>query len=413
MMRRLRPPGTGVDAPLWLIAGLMTVVGIVIGCSEDKNPIAFDQGPRGPYSIRPETLLVRSPVADIEMRPDVSSGVALSIFVGSDSLAETRGYVRFESIPDTTTIRRAYLRLFLKPGRGEPISIGVREVLGGKASWSASEIRFDNAPPSAPEPLDRVVDVPTEAVDPDTPFQLADLEIPISLVRRWAEFPDSNGGLEIFSDGGRGIARIVANNDVITNTSGLRIAAPALIMATDTTRTQIRIGSASADAYVIRDLRAEPTGSDPSAALGSAPAARALFRFDLTGLPPEISIVRATLSLHVRAGQFSTEDPLYLTAYEITSDWTEDASPESLTVASSAMDGRSFDDEESDTVDLELGSGVQSWIDGASVNRGILVRMGDEISRLRGLTFSTREDPDSLDRPSLRIVYVRTPDYRW
>lgn len=413
MKRGGRPSWIGTHGWRWSVAVALILLGAAAGCSEDRNPIAFEAGPRGQDTIRPETLLVRSPAADTEIRPEVSTAVGLSIFVGADSLAEARGFVRFESIPDTTTIRKAYLRLFLKPGRGEPISIGIREVLGGKESWTPSEVRFGNAPRTSPLVLDRIDDVPTEAVSPDEPFQLADLEIPLSMVRRWAELPDSNGGLEIFSGAGRGIARIVANNDVITNKAGLRIVAPALILATDTTLTQVRIGSVTADAYVIRDLRPAPAGSDRAAALRSAPAARALFRFDLSDLPPEISIVRATLSLRVGTGQFTEDDPLYLTAYEVSSDWTEEAPPESVTVVSTALSGRSFSDEESDTVELEVGSGVQSWVDGETENKGILVRMSDEISRMRSLEISMREDPDSLDRPSLRVVYIRAPEYRW
>ncbi len=402
-------------SPVWELpwtALALFIMGLAAGCSEDDNPLAFDRGPRGPYSIRPETLAVAAPAADLEYRPEVSTAVGQSLFVGRDSLAEASAFVRFESIPDTTTIRRAYLRLFLKPGRGDPITVAVQEVLGGKGSWNAVGIRWANAPTNLGEVLDRVEDCPTETVDPDTPFQLSDLEIPIALVRRWAALPDSNGGLRIFSEEGDGIARFVSSNDAITNTSGARIVAPALILATDSTLAQVRIGSAAADAFVMRDLRAPPGGSDPTAALQSAPAARVLMRFDLADLPPEASIIRATLGLRVPTGQFSAEDPLILSVYEIESDWSEAAPPESVTVGS-RIEVEELDDEASDTVELEVGVAVQSWVDRSLENRGILVRMGDEISVMRSLELSMREAPDSSDRPTLRIVFVRTPGYRW
>ena len=413
-MLNLPRPRRGSDSARpdrFLVLIVLLAIGVVAGCSEDDSPVGFDRGDRGPSLSVPETLLVATPVADVEIRPSFTTGLSASLLVGEDSLATSRALIRFTSVPDTTGMRRAFLRLYVKQGRGGEIDVAVRRVTGAADSWSPNTVTFENAPAAADVILNTWQGVKTATVPVDEFTQLRDLEIPLPVVRRWVEEPDSNAGLQLSWSGGRGTARFVSGNDLIYNSSGNRIFTPGLILV-DEDSTDIRFASVNEDAYVCRSALPEATGDDEPAGIGSGPASRLLLRFDIGALPPEASIVRSRLVLRLRAGQFSEDLPVRMSAYEITQEWTEGSVPDSLETATSATDSRSFTAVDADSIAFELDRITQAWVNGTE-NDGVLLRLTDEASIPRRLDIHTREAVDPSLRPSLMIVYVRVPDPRW
>lgn len=407
MVREMRMCPRGI-----LALGLLLGLG---GCSEQRSPLGFDRGPRG-ENVPIPVGFAAADSADLEVFPGRSTGSSLSILVGVRSggaaPAESRGLIRFGSIPDTTSMRHAYLRLHVKRGEGDTIGVAIRKVL---ASWDATAVRWSSRPPAdSANAIGLRNNVPTRTVDLTTPFQLEDIEIPMSLVRRWIALPDSNYGLEIAATHGDGIARIVSLHDVITDTNLNRITSPALILATDTTKTATRSTFPTSSAYVIHSLVPRPTGEEGTARVGAGPATRLLLRFDLSALPKGASVVRGTLKLHLPAHQASTDIPFRILVYEVKEAWSENEPPADTTAVAvrSTFDGiRDFSSSTAETIDIDVGSMVQRWAS-SDANYGMSIRLADETFAPRGLLFYTKEDTASTHHPSLEVVYLPHPDAR-
>lgn len=393
-----------------LFCSLILALILPAGCTEDKNPVGFDQGPRGSGLVTPETLLIAAPSADLEIRPDRGTGTSASLLVGTDDTAVARALIRFETLPDTTGLRYAYLSLYEKPGKGEAIGIIVQEIDAGADSWDPDSVRWETAPPVVEEPLDSFW--PVGAL-PDTVDQreISRLEIPISLIREWKEDPESNAGLMISIDqaqAGEGLIRLVSHNDQIFEADGSTIRTPTIVFA-DSSNTDIVSAEATHDAYVIRDLRPSPLGVDPEAFISAAPTSRLALRFDLDSIPTGVSIVRGLLRLPLREGQLSEDDPVRLAVHRTTESWSEDSSYTALDIETFAVFLEDFTDPDLTTLETEIAPVVQAWLEGTE-NYGVTVRMADETSLPQAIELYTREGERN---PSLEIVYLRPLDHRW
>jgi hypothetical protein len=376
----------------------------VLGCGEDDNPLGFDRGPAGGGFARPETLRIESPAADIETRPVRETSAARSILVGNDSTAVARGLILFGAIPDTSGMRVAYIRLHVRRGQGGPVTLIARRVLGASDSWTASTVTFDT-PIDTSAAIATLADVPTGTA-PRTFSQLKDMPIPFDIVRDWYANHDNNAGVILSIEGGSGIACFVSHNDLILDDDGVGIATPMLLLSTDSTKTTVRTARATVDAYVYQSHRPPPGSSDPYSHVGSGPPARTLLRFDLSALPQGISIVNAAL----RVPQFEAfVDSARISAYSITEAWTEEAVPDSLTLASGAVDTQWFYGSPG-VLQLDLGPVAQAWVDGKVSNYGVAVRFSDELAAPRSIRVGTREAPVAAHRPSLQIVFLRAAE---
>lgn len=402
-------PGRG--NPVWVALLLFCL--LPAGCTEDKNPVGFDQGSRGGFFAEPETVLVSEPAADAEIRPPRTTGSALSLLVGRDGEANAHGLVRFETLPDTTGIRFAWLRLHAKRGRGQGIYLEIRRILGDAESWDPNEVTWETAPEVSEDPLESSWPVRTGAIEDTVSHEeIPRFVIPMSLIRSWAEDPDSNAGLQISiaaDESNFGIARIVSHNDLIYDVDGALIRTPALILA-DSSGTDIYEIEATQDAYVIEDLRPVPSGINLISNISAGTPARYVLRFDLDAIPVEASIVRAQLTLPLRDGQISDERPIRLAVYETMEAWEELTVPDSLETASLPVSVGDYG-AAADTmgIEFEIAPLIQAWMEELD-NYGITVRFADETASADGIEVFTRE----ADRkPSLKIIYVLPLDFRW
>jgi hypothetical protein len=376
-----------------------------VGCGEDENPLGFDRGPAAGNFARPETLRIDAPAADIQQRPLRETSSALSILVGSDSTAAMKGLIKFGSIPDTSGMTVAYVRLHYRRGQGEPVTLAIRQVLGGSDSWTASTVVWDT-PLETSDVIAERESVPTGTVTASY-SQLKDIPIPWEIIRGWYRDQDTNAGLLLETTAGNGIARFVSHNDVILDSNGYVVYTPLLILATDSTATTTRSARATVDAYVYQSHRPVPGPNDETSFIGSGPPIRTLMRFDLASLPREISIVNATLSVP----QFTSGiDSARVSVYNILDEWSESSVPDSLTLASLPVDSRYFDGSPT-ALTLDVGALVQAWVDGKATNRGFAMRYADELGPKQGapwtLRVATRDYHDPAQRPSLQIVYLR------
>lgn len=383
---------------------LFVAIAALAGCSEEESPVGFDEGPRGPVGTDPVTVVVGSPSADVALRASRTTGSAKSVLVGSDETSVARGYFRFASVPDTAGVDRALIRVRLRHGRGEPVDLAMREVLGAKGVWSAADITWENAPDARQEVVSLSPMVPTASVVADTTDSI-DFALPMRLVRLWKTMPDSNAGVVLSAESMGGTARIFSRDDVLYGVT-YRIETPALILQ-DQAGTELSRALATEDAYVIRDLRPTPAGSDSIAEVTSGPPSRVLLRFDMDEVPAGASVVRATLRMPFVGLHGSGDGSVPLISYRVIDDWTEDAVADTTRLGSAASTVEVAADS---LVAFEIGPLVQSWLQDGE-NRGVAVRMSDEISTMDGLGFGTRESAHR--KPTLTVTYVPMQDPRW
>lgn len=378
---------------------LLCVLVLLASCAEDENPVGFDLSGR----------VIDSSVREIVLRADSSyaifasptTGTSRSILVGAEEQTTTVGLIRFDSIPDTTDLSRAYLRIHLRRGRGGAIDLSLRRIEEEAADWLASEVEWPG-PAAIPEPLSTLTRIPTSTIEPDSTDSAA-FEVPLDVLRAWKANPDGNAGLQIASDYGTGTARIISHNDVLFGET-YRIATPSLHLVYLDSDREETIVLASADAYVTDDRRPAPGRNDATAWVTAGPATRLRLLFDLDPLLtafPQASIVRATLILPVAETDIIESDPMLLGAYMVTD-----------TTGALATNATGLSNEIVDPFEIEIGSLVQDWVDGET-NHGLVVRANDEISTMEGILFHTVNAlPDTL-RPRLRVVYVPPPGARW
>jgi hypothetical protein len=392
----MRRQGVWVRGAVWFLA-LLSFPILFADCAEEPNPVGFDRSGRQITSAAIETLLVA--VRDSSIRATPTTGTSRSILVGSDDRAISNGLVRFDVLPDTVGLIRAYIRVHLRTGRGDPLELGMRKVLGAKSSWLASEVKWETAPEVDPDPISTVRGVPTSTIEADSTDSVA-FQIPLDLLRYWKAVPDSNAGVQIAADRGAGTARIVSHNDPIFGRT-YRIATPSLRLIYRESDRNETVVLATADAYVYQDRRPEPSPADSTAWVTSGPPSRLFLDFDLAGLLPHASIVRATLLLPVRKFDLDEGSPMLLGAYMVL-DTTYTLAP----IAA----GLSRDP--ADPFRIEIGNLVQRWADGAR-NDGVMVRAVDEVSTIEGIEFYTSKASADTLRPGLRILYVPPPEPRW
>ena len=119
---------------LAIICSLIPALLLPAGCAEENNPVGFDQGLRGTSLVTPETLMIAAPSADLEIRPDRSTGTSASLLVGRDETATARALIRFETLPDTAGLRYAYLRLYEKQDQYDQAASAYKTSLQIKAN---------------------------------------------------------------------------------------------------------------------------------------------------------------------------------------------------------------------------------------------------------------------------------------
>ena len=144
---------------------------------------------------------------------------------------------------------------------------------------------------------------------------------------------------------------------------------------------------------------------------------RLLFRFDLSGLPQGAEVVSATMMVRVELwGDQSL--PGAAVAYRVLTPWEpETATYNAPWSAPGLAEGVDYDSVPLDIVPVpdegllvfDVSQALAFWHDRGEPNYGIVVMMSaDSHNQVHHWAYLS-EQPDSIDRPTLRVVYEVLP----
>lgn len=132
---------------------------------------------------------------------------------------------------------------------------------------------------------------------------------------------------------------------------------------------------------------------------------RGLLKFDLSAIPSDATITRATLYLYQKDNK--TGQTTYV--YRVTSNWREDT----VTWLSWSLLGGDFDsstsyftflpDQNNCMLTMDVTNLVQLWVNGSFPNQGLLLYATGPNHKI---SYVTKEDGTAGEQPKLDIVYV-------
>ena len=171
------------------------------------------------------------------------------------------------------------------------------------------------------------------------------------------------------------------------------------------------------DSYIWKANQTTNYGNDDETwvATGSSNEALALFKFDLSDIPPGARVLGASLSLYHRDGN---DADVPISAHRITSNWTEaDVTWEKAVIEDWDTQGGDYDpDAVSTTLVGQTGPGagparyewdvsslVLGWLNGSFANHGVVLRT--EQAGIFGERFDTSDHADPTHHPRLNISY--------
>lgn len=156
------------------------------------------------------------------------------------------------------------------------------------------------------------------------------------------------------------------------------------------------------DAWLKESSPAENHGSDVelSAKKASGDDMRTLYRYDLSGIPAGSQVNSATAWYYITAG----DDNGPVNVHRVTSGWTEASanwSNMSANYDSQALGSFPSQDDNGVWVSVNLTSLVQAWVDGTTLNQGIMF-----VSTTSGVEskYTSKEWSNASERPWMEVV---------
>lgn len=161
----------------------------------------------------------------------------------------------------------------------------------------------------------------------------------------------------------------------------------------------------SADSMVVSWHPAQNFG--PSSILGVQNGITSLIRFNLAGVPPNVSLQRATLRLYVDA----VETPGAFDVFRVTAGWTENQVnfQNVPPLGASATGGNPISllrTSQNNFVLVDVTALVQEWINGETPNNGLALALSGTIG---SFSFDSKESILTSHEPELELVLNSTP----
>jgi hypothetical protein len=405
--RRLdcRRPGL----PGGLSLGLLVLLGLA--CSPGETSVVNPNTDRAGLFAPPETMWV-SATADREHRPILATGGLSQLRLARTDAVESIAFLRFAvSLADTAGVSGANLQVRLVGGEGSGLKVEAYEVVADTTLGKWGEVAdltnkvhlltLADTQRLASLPFQTSLDTDPSAVGDTLPVERL-VQIPDSLLRRWARQPSRNDGIALLlSASSSGELRFLSRHAVPDSSVRLSY----------TRNDSAQVALPTADAYIYRypELTSPPaSGTEPTLTIADWPPRRAIFRFPVLdsldhryGSSDRVAIVRTTLHL---------------------SAVTQPDSGLGLAALAFAWDGNPADDPE--VVDLVGTTNAVVLVDSlASPGLGVpletfgvdghVVRSLGELLTHTSMSFYSKEAVDSTRRPRLRVVYLPPLDPRW
>lgn len=145
---------------------------------------------------------------------------------------------------------------------------------------------------------------------------------------------------------------------------------------------------------------------------GAESLVKSLIRFNLDAIPQHATIISARLDLYhynssMNSGHSQLSGPNPAKLLRVTSAWDADLvtwNTRPLTQAQGAIAFPATTNDSVDALNINLTAFVKSWHANPGSNHGLLFQLDDE-TPYRAMLFGSAENPDSIKRPILTIVY--------
>ncbi len=358
-----------------------------------------------------------SATADREHRPILATGGLSQLRLARTDAVESIAFLRFAvSLADTAGVSGANLQVRLVGGEGARLAVEAYEVVADAALGRWGEVAdLTNADTTkifhlltladtrrlASLPFQTSLDIDPPAVGDTLPVGSL-VQIPDSLLRRWARQPSHNDGIALLlSASSSGELQFLS-----------RHAGPDSSVTLSYTRNDsAQVALPTADAYVYRYPYPSALGTEPTLTIADWPPRRAIFRFPVLelladrygSLSDRVVIVRTTLHL---SAVTQPDSGLSLAALSFSWDSyrNEADDPEVVDLVSTANAvglGDSL---------ISPGLGVPLETFGVD---GHVVRSLGELLARTSLSFYSHDAADSTRWPRLRVVYLPPLDPRW
>lgn len=417
--------GRRARATLGLL-GIGVLIGLV-GCDPDEEALRSTMPPRDPDGAELRTLTLgadRITVRPYEDRPDVAQGTRLLFGQFGGIVATT--YVRFDSaayeLPDTLgpPFSEPIIQWSCIGGHGDPdgqVDVAFVAIDSAAGKWAEDSLRVGEAPLFDPSLIQVTsIDVCTDSNlvidDPDDENGSIDasertIDFPLAALNRWMENPVSRTGFALQVSGGEAIYAVSsAENGILGGSDGPRLRFNAT--GDDGAVFPRFLGQllVAGDTWVGEDTEPLPC-ADPEDCfrIGRGIGYRSIMTTDVVDqLPPGTNIHRAVIRFRVLP--FARFDkPFELQVFRLTEEISDGEIDPDEVETSGILWHTATASPDSATVEIPITNLVQSWFDGAFVNRGILVRSAREDADFATVVFGSPSHPDAAMRPEIEVIY--------
>ncbi len=362
---------------------------LFMGCSEKaQNPVGFGLVQQDDHWQVGQAVIDRV-LADSCITISTGAGEGFYLLVGSWEQQESRIVLRFEDLPDSlSTLLGTKLILTSRSEANEDsLKISVHAL---QSPWQEATVSWENpwGQPGGDFQSQPIAEGSYAMIMGDR-LELDFNEAGMELVRGWLQGQTNDGIILRAAD--------PSGNNVKSFYAAETIYDPRLeftFAGTDTADTTVRADS-TYDAYIVQP---DEFPSQDFLCVSDGVVRRSWIHFDLTSVPQNVFINRATLALSLS----DFESPLG--DMSIATHLVTDLETLAYSTLAYSIDNL-FEGKESLEIDItEL---VQEWIDGTP-NAGLVVKPLWEYSSLsRAVFYSSKAD--SLQRPILTIVYTFPP----
>jgi len=411
--------------------GLAAAAGIVFGmasCSEELNPLDWDDANRGGLGDSPDTLVADTLCVAETVYPEVrATGTSSYFSIGSVTREEeaitAQTYLRWDltDLPEGD-ITEAAIDVHLRDIEAadstslDPYRFEMRAVT---ASWEEGDLGLGEEPAPADTLLMRGRALTLAGYSGDTDSLLTSVfggDTLLAHVQAWQADSSSNLGVVLLPGSSPDSLLRFISSEGTPEGYTTEISTPALVLEMTTTSGDTSITlEPIADGWIISAQGEDGviTVADSLLLMSSGFVQRILLRLDVDDLlasdparfPEGIMVHAATLSLRLDPDQvwsLAPENERTIQAMTTTSEWSEGEIPEEIEADTDWISYATIAGDDTAAV-LDIRHVVQQLVEGEDLS--LLIRSTSEVDVFRTIVFRGRQA--LVGRPQIRMVFSR------